>query len=193
MITLKTILSRTPVEILQRKRKHPVIAKVTRAHLMMDDNGLFVLFHGKAVDLHTHRHGNKPKGPYLQLAKLYYAEDGSVGNPKTFCFCDCSDFKFRCETALALRGSSAIINSNGALPKLTNPNVIPRACKHTLAFLEKAARQFRTQDEFPEGKPKMSRSDRDLVEQLRKPRNTRANIKRMFPDYFNGLMPGTRF
>lgn len=193
MVTLKTILQKTPLDILMRKRKNPVIAKITRANLMMDDNGLFVLFHGKAVDVHTHKTSKKSKGPYLQLAKLYYSEDGGVSNPKTFVWCDCADFTYRCETSLALRGSSAVINSNGSLPRVTNPTVVPRVCKHSLAFLEKASQQFRSKTEFPEANPKVSKSDRELVDHLRKPRHTKTNIRRMFPTYFQGLMPGTRF
>jgi hypothetical protein len=193
MLRLKTMIQRTPTDVLRRKRANPVIAKVTRAHLMMDESGLFVLFHGKAVDLKTHREQSHPQGPYLVLAKMYYRDDGSTTNPKTFCWCSCSDFKFRCEVALALRGSSAIISSNGALPHTTNPTATPRLCKHSLAFLEKALHQFKTRDDFPEGKPKMSKSDRELVEQLTKPRNTKANLRRMFPEQFKGIMPGTRF
>lgn len=193
MIRLKTMLQRTPTDVLHRKRSHPVIAKVTRTHLLMDDSGLFVLFTGKAVDLQSNREQTKPKGPYLLLAKMYYGVDGNTTNPRTFIWCDCSDFTFRCEVALALHGSSAVINSNGALPNSTNPTGIPRVCKHSLAFLEKALVIFQNKTDSPDGKPKVSKSDRDLIEQLKKPRNTKANIKRMFPDYFSGIMPGTRF
>ena len=193
MLRLKTVIQRTPIDVIRRKRKHPVIAKVTRAHMMLDDSGMFVLMHGKAVDLHTHRESKKSRGPYLQLAKLYYNDNGTTNNPKTFVWCDCSDFTFRCEVALSLHCSSAVINSNGALPHHTNPTGAPRLCKHSIAFMEKAYKQFQQRDDFPEGKPKQSKSDRDLIEQLKKPRNTRPNIKRMFPDFFRGLMPGTRF
>lgn len=184
MLRLKTLLSRTPANRFARKRRHPVIAKVTKSVLAMDDGGMFMLMHGKSADI-QHMREHKSKGPHLQVAKIYMDEDGKITNPKTFVWCDCQDFTYRCEVALALRGSSAVVNSNGALPKHTNPNAVPMLCSHGLAFLEKClvaakAPKPSTVDKLP----KTIRSDRELIESLRRPQAQHPNLKRMFKDYF---------
>jgi hypothetical protein len=156
---------------------------------MLDERGLFNLYYGKAVDLKTHREQAHPKGPYLQLAKLYYNDDGNIQNPKSFVWCDCDDFKYRCEVALALRGSSAVINSNGALPNITNPTAIPHMCKHLLAFLELCVKRNKVTTHPSSKEPKMAKNDRALIDSLRRPRVNKVSIKRMFPEHG---MRGTR-
>ncbi|RLI86131.1 MAG: hypothetical protein DRP01_04865 [Archaeoglobales archaeon] len=44
--------------------------------------------------------------------------------------CSCPDFKFRWEVSLAHRNNTSIIYSNGAYPKITNPQLQPGVCKH---------------------------------------------------------------
>lgn len=195
MLRLRTLLFRTPASRHESKRKHPTIAKITRAVLSIDEAGLYTLMHGKAVDVQTHREQTKPKGPYLQLAKMYYDDSAKkkITNPKCFVFCDCDDFKYRCEVALAIRGSSAVINSNGALPKFTNPNARPQVCKHLLAFLEKCVHYVNTNQPATYDKaPKPSKPDRELIEALRKPHKDKVNINRMFRNEQHGIT-GTRF
>lgn len=78
------------------------------------------------------------KKNYRQLAKVYLNKAGEIpNNPQVFVWCACPWFKYFCEVALAIRGSSYIINANGALPKITNPTSRPQCCKHMLAFMRK--------------------------------------------------------
>lgn len=53
----------------------------------------------------------------------------------TWVHCDCPWFRYNCEYALALKGSSSIINSNGSAPVRTNPTMRPQVCKHTVRCL----------------------------------------------------------
>lgn len=191
MLRLRTLLTRTDMARHERKRKHPVIAKVTKSSLVMDESGLYLLFQGKAVDLFTNKdHNSRAKhGPYYMLAKLYYPEDQKkMHNPKCFIWCSCHDFTYRCEVALAIRGSSVIVNSNSALPHQTNPNSIPYVCKHALAFLEKCvAIANKGKPEDHARTPTVVQSDRALIEAMRKPRKNPVNLKRMFRNYFNSV------
>lgn len=51
--------------------------------------------------------------------------------------CSCEDFKFREEVALWTRNAANIEYSNGAFPVITNPQLKPYVCKHTVALYEK--------------------------------------------------------
>lgn|ERR1035437_699941 len=196
MLRMKTLLLRTPRSRFDRKRRNPVIAKVTKSVLAIDEGGLFLLMHGKSADVLHVKERHSPV--HLVLSKLYFDEDElgkkTFNNPKTFIFCDCQDFTFRCEVALAIRGSSAVINSNGALPKFTNPSAIPQLCSHALAFLEKClieAKQHRPVDESK--KPVVVRSDRQIIEGLKRPTAKHPNMHRMFQQYYNDTgISGTR-
>ena len=196
MLRLKTLLTRTDMARHLRKRKNPVISKITKSVLAMDESGLFLMFQGKAVDLYTNKdHNTRAKhGPYYLLAKLYYNDDqAKMHNPKCLVHCNCADFTYRCEVALAIRGSSVIVNSNGALPHQTNPNAVPHVCKHALSFLEKCvAKTNKGKPEDHAKEPVHVRSDRALIQSLQKPRKNPVNLKRMFRNYFNANMVSTR-
>jgi hypothetical protein len=130
MIHLATILHRTPGNIHRNSRN--CRAKITSSVVNSDAGGEHFLIKGLAIDPTT------TKTNYRQLAKVYLAKDGNVpSNPRVFVWCGCPWFKYFCEVALAIRGSSYIINANGALPKITNPTARPQTCKHSLTFLRK--------------------------------------------------------
>jgi hypothetical protein len=128
MIRLATILHRTPSKI--HRNSQNCRAKVLSSTMNADASGAFFLVKGVSVDPTTTKH------QYRVLAKIYV--DRKTGkppnNPSVFIWCGCSWFKFNCEVALSIRGSSYIVNSNGALPKITNPSAKPQVCKHALAF-----------------------------------------------------------
>ena len=44
--------------------------------------------------------------------------------------CDCGNFLYTWEVALARRGAADIVYSNGRWPKVTNPQGVPGVCKH---------------------------------------------------------------
>ena len=44
--------------------------------------------------------------------------------------CDCSSFKYRAEMALWYHGAAEVYWSNGQMPYITNPRLVPTLCKH---------------------------------------------------------------
>jgi hypothetical protein len=129
MISLATILHRTPARI--HRNSQSCRARITSSVMNADERGAFYLVKGIAMDANTTRKN------YRQVAKVYLDKSNKVPlNPKIFIWCGCSWFKYHCEVALAIRGSSYIVSSNGALPKITNPTARPQVCKHALAFLK---------------------------------------------------------
>lgn len=54
---------------------------------------------------------------------------------KVWVFCNCPYFKYHCEVALAHKGSSTVVHSNGQRPRFTNPGLEPRVCKHVYLLL----------------------------------------------------------
>ena len=129
MVHLATILHRTPANI--HRNSQTCRAKIESATINADRNGSFWFVKLTAFDPRTTRKR------YRLIIKLYLdPKTGKVAtNPKTFVWCGCKWFLYNCEVALALRGSSFIVNSNGALPKITNSTGRPQACKHCLAAL----------------------------------------------------------
>lgn len=129
MISLATVLHRTPGKV-HRSSQH-CRARITSSVMNADERGAFYLVKGLAIDPTTTRKN------YRQITKIYLDKSNKVPlNPKVFVWCGCAWFKYHCEVALAIRGSSYIVSSNGALPKITNPTARPQVCKHALAFLK---------------------------------------------------------
>jgi len=62
--------------------------------------------------------------------------------------CSCPDFLYRWEVALAHRNNSSVIYSNGAYPKITNPQMTPGVCKHVF----RCAATALSPQEIPESK-----------------------------------------
>lgn len=130
MIHLVTILHRTPGNI--HRNSQNCRAKITSSVVNSDAGGEHFLVKGLAMDPTT------TKTNYRQVAKIYMNNKGLVpNNPRVFVWCGCPWYKYFCEVALAIRGSSYIVNTNGALPKITNPTARPQVCKHMLAYLRK--------------------------------------------------------
>jgi hypothetical protein len=150
MINLATLLHRTPTKI--HRNSQNCSATITSSTMNADDNGAYYFVRLKAMDRTTTRK------TYKIIAKMYVNRDGSLpNNPKIFIWCACAWFKFHCEVALAIRGSSYIANSNGALPKITNPTARPQCCKHCLA----AIRKMRSQPMKIKTKAREESNDRD--------------------------------
>ena len=129
MISLATVLHRTPGKV--HRSSQNCRARITSSVMNADERGAFYLVKGLAIDPTTTRKN------YRQITKIYLDKSNKVPlNPKVFVWCGCAWFKYHCEVALAIRGSSYIVSSNGALPKITNPTARPQVCKHALAFLK---------------------------------------------------------
>lgn len=105
----------------------------------------------KSIKLIEAGNGQDAKGPFQRATFEVVATNGprrvtvkSYGDPSknifqrsTWMHCSCPWFLFFCEYALARRGSSDIINSNGKPPDITNPKQWPYACKHVIAVLDR--------------------------------------------------------
>lgn len=55
--------------------------------------------------------------------------------------CTCEWHMYTCEAALFRIGAADIIYSNGDKPMITNPSMVPSACKHVFKILELAMRR----------------------------------------------------
>lgn len=75
-------------------------------------------------------------GPRLVTAKLWVS-------------CDCPFFLYHAEVANTRKGSSDIIYSNGASPKITNPGGIPHLCKHAISAIRAGALTLQPTNEIP--------------------------------------------
>lgn len=73
-------------------------------------------------------------GPRRVTIKAYGDPRKNIFQRSTWVHCSCPWFLFYCEYALAKRGSSDIINSNGKPPNITNPKQWPYICKHVIAI-----------------------------------------------------------
>lgn len=126
--------------------------------LNADERGAFYLVKGFAMDPLTTRKN------YRQIVKIYLDRSNKMPkNPKVFVWCGCAWFKYHCEVALAIRGSSYIVSSNGALPKITNPTARPQVCKHALAFMK----MIRSQPMKIETKAKAKKSPKQALAAVR--------------------------
>jgi hypothetical protein len=137
MLPLQKIVQATPPKIRQRARQQcyglayaaPRSAKgkgVTKSggYVVEDESGKYreFKFRVKATD------------GWRKVAVRFY---GPL-NPATrvWCWCSCPYFKYHCEVALAHKGSSSVVQSNGQRPRFTNPKMHPRVCKHVFyAFM----------------------------------------------------------
>lgn len=72
--------------------------------------------------------------------------------------CTCEWWLYHCEVAVERKGSTGVIHSNGELPKVTNPRMIPSICKHIAASLLKGALKVKPTTERKAQLPKLSKS-----------------------------------
>lgn len=75
---------------------------------------------------------------WRKVATRFYGPIKST--TKVWCWCSCPYFKYHCEVALASKGSSAVVQSNGQRPRFTNPQMKPRVCKHVYLLFALAVR-----------------------------------------------------
>ena len=69
--------------------------------------------------------------PHKFTLKIY--GKGTTVRSKAWVHCNCPYFLFNCEVALSLQGSSTVVNSNGRRPRIMNPGMRPKLCKHLMA------------------------------------------------------------
>lgn len=65
---------------------------------------------------------------------FYEPEKKNLAESKIWTHCSCPYYTFHVEVVNALRKSSDVINSNGELPIIRNPRMMPHLCKHLIAL-----------------------------------------------------------
>lgn len=119
MLQLQQLLRGTPANIVKNSRD--VRSRVLKAFITADEVGTHkkVLLEARDTD-----------GPRNLVFKFYNRKKKNLAYSKVYVHCSCPYFLYFCEVAVAARGSSSVINSNGAYPKIRNPSLRPYLCKH---------------------------------------------------------------
>ncbi len=73
-------------------------------------------------------------GDRFVVVMFYEPEKTALGESKVWVHCSCPYYLYHCEVVNAKHKSSDIINSNGQLPLVRNPRMIPHVCKHLVAM-----------------------------------------------------------
>jgi hypothetical protein len=123
MLTLKNLVSMTAPEIRQRANTVSIIVK--SSVLDEDDNGIFkkVIIKSLATTI-----------PRIITFKLYQVKGKKFTiNSPVWVHCSCENYLYQWEVSNTARGSSSVINSNGAIPRIRNPRMRPGLCKHSYA------------------------------------------------------------
>ncbi len=87
--------------------------------------------------------GKPKRGPNTNYAVSVHGTDSEqhLYNGKIMVYCQCDYFTFTSEVALARKGASRILLSNGELPEVRNPRMVPTPCKHLFAVLAQIVRK----------------------------------------------------
>lgn len=107
-------------------------------------------------------------GPRYVVIRLYQDPTGEyTDQSKCWCHCSCPDYLYRWEVAVSSRGSSSVINSNGEYPKIRNPRIVPKMCKHlvsaapiALAAKAKLPKKTISKDDLEDALRELKKSDR---------------------------------
>jgi hypothetical protein len=104
-----------------------------RASVDDDDQGRHKLFTCVAKD---------KDGPRQVALRIYSSNPKGLmkSDHRAWVHCDCPYFKYYVEVAVAARGSSTVLTSNGQFPKIRNPRMTPYLCKHLVAAVKPALR-----------------------------------------------------
>lgn len=138
MIFLTQLQRLTPANIKRNSRY--VLLHSGATFLEKDQRGQHKVYRAKAKTTRA-RQPNKNSRSKVKLSgqtydvviKLYGKpmKDGRMKpNNRAWVHCTCPYFLYYNEVALAARGSSEVISSNGALPNIRNPRMKPYLCKH---------------------------------------------------------------
>lgn len=130
MVRLEQMIKITPKNIFRNAKK--VYGGLFKKPVWKQDaNGVYKHVYIRARDTNGVR--------FLQY-KLYLQKNNKTSklNDNAWVHCSCPWFTFFCEVALTLKKSSSIKNSNGELPKETNPRLKPWVCKHLIAMSKTA-------------------------------------------------------
>jgi len=121
---LSSLIRQTPSEVQKRANKVHVIQFIPRRHVTRRGLGANSFW---AVQYKTTGTG----GPHTCKFKFYSAAVDKM--VPVWVWCDCKDFKYREEYVLTKKaGSSSFIGAKPRPPKVTNPRMKVRLCKHLL-------------------------------------------------------------
>ena len=113
-----------------KERSGTVASKVLNCTLGQDEDGVFKQVTCVAVS---------DTIPRTIVWRLYQTRNKAFTiNSLTWVHCGCEDWTYRWEVADTIRGSSSVINSNGAMPRIRNARTRPGLCKHALACARQA-------------------------------------------------------
>lgn len=137
MLTIQQMMSVTSSDIRRSSRKCSILK--FKGYLDVDDKGEELKIAEFYVKGETGRY------------KTYIVLKGPVKTTtKAWVSCNCPFFLYHCEVALAKRGSSSILYSNGKLPVEKNPRLIPYLCKHLVrSVINLPVVKFEATDKIP--------------------------------------------
>ncbi len=127
----KTIIRRTPKQRIADAQYVRILAEKT-GH---DKQGR-AFYAAQTVSTHN----RLPNGKLVRAhEKTKYVTVVSFRDSKlnVMVSCSCPDFTYRWEVALAKKKAATIEYSNGEDPIMTNPAMVPAACKHLVAVYNK--------------------------------------------------------
>lgn len=132
MLFLTQLARLTPAKV----RSRAATVRVTRikAYLDADEKGDFKYVTANA------RGDDGIRNIVIRLYGDRRANGVMKPNNKCWVHCSCPYWRYYCEVAVAARGSSSVISSNGRFPKIRNPRMRPYLCKHLLASVDIAAK-----------------------------------------------------
>lgn len=123
MLTLRALMQFTPDAM--KKRALKVGIRLIKSTIDKDDEGVFKKVELRAIATTI---------PRIVIFKIYMVKGNKFTiNSPTWVHCSGENYLYQWEVANTMRGSSSIINSNGAMPRITNPRTRPGLCKHAYA------------------------------------------------------------
>lgn len=120
MLSLSALINFTPIPM--RKRSNDVKFKKTKSIIDKDENGVYKLVTYRAIATTI---------PRVITFKVYQLRNKRfTASSSTWVHCSCENYLYQWEVANTARGSSSIMNSNGAMPRIRNPRMRAGLCKH---------------------------------------------------------------
>lgn len=129
MLTLRQLVRNTPRAIAIRALMQ-CRTNITRALITEDDFGNRVREVAGLV--------RATDGDRFAIIMFYEPDKKDLPASRVWIHCSCPFYLYHNEVVNALRKSSDVINSNGELPVVRNPRMIPYMCKHLIALAKLA-------------------------------------------------------
>jgi hypothetical protein len=125
MLTLRQLVVATPRPILSRSLMQCRV-HITKATEDLDEFGNTVKECSALV--------RATDGDRYCTIMIYQPDIKNLALSKVWLHCSCPYYTFNVEVVNAMKRSSDILNSNGEMPRIRNPRMIPHLCKHLIAL-----------------------------------------------------------